>query len=48
MEIKGLATGANAKPRATAIVQLKFKTVSEGEDVLEADGRSFEWLMGEQ
>lgn len=31
-------------PRATAIVGLKFKTVSEGEDVLEADGGSFEWL----
>lgn len=31
-------------PRATAVVRLKFKTVSEGEDVLEADGGSFEWL----
>ncbi len=32
-------------PRATAVVGLKFKTVKGGEDVLEADGKSFEWLQ---
>lgn len=31
-------------PRATAVVGLKFKSVRGGEDVLEADGTSFEWL----
>ncbi len=35
-------------PRATAVVRLKFKTTIEGEDILEAEGGSFEWLKGEQ
>lgn len=35
-------------PRATAVVRLKFKAVQGGEDVLEADGSSFEWLMSGQ
>lgn len=32
-------------PRATAVVRFKFKTVKGEEDVLEADGDSFEWLQ---
>lgn len=35
-------------PRATGVIRLKFKTTKEGEDTLEADSGSFEWLMGEQ
>lgn len=31
-------------PRATAVVALKWRKVKDGEDVLEADGKSFEWL----
>lgn len=31
-------------PRATAVVDLKFTAVKGGEDILEADGGSFEWL----
>lgn len=34
-------------PRATAVVRLKFNAVKGGEDVLEADGSSFEWLQRE-
>lgn len=35
-------------PRATAVVRLEFKAVKDGEDVLETEGGSFEWLMSEQ
>jgi len=37
-------TDDRVSPRATAVVKLKFKTVKDGEDILEADGGSFEWL----
>lgn len=32
-------------PRATGVVRLKFKTTGNGEDILEADGASFEWIQ---
>lgn len=32
-------------PRATAVIGLKFKTVKDAPDVLEADGGMFEWLQ---
>ncbi|PUZ23473.1 beta-xylosidase [Chitinophaga parva] len=32
-------------PRATAVVDLRFKPAKGGEDVLEADGNSFRWLQ---
>jgi beta-xylosidase len=32
-------------PRATAVVDIHFKPVKDGDDVLEADGKSFRWLQ---
>lgn len=32
-------------PRATATVSLKFQAVKNGEDILKADGKSFNWLV---
>ncbi|RPD39937.1 glycoside hydrolase family 43 protein [Chitinophaga barathri] len=31
-------------PRATAVVALRFRRVNDGEDILEADTKSFRWL----
>jgi beta-xylosidase len=37
-------SGDRVSPRATAVVALRFRTVKGGEDVLEADAKSFRWL----
>lgn len=37
-------SGDRVSPRATAVMALRFKTVKGGEDVLEADAKSFRWL----
>ena len=49
----GMASGRRhsqdrVSPRATAVVPLKFKSIRDGEEVLEADGGSFKWLMSGQ